>query len=347
MVLSAPKKWPVLRERRGGLQGITRGLPRVERGIKAVLGEEQTLRLHVRPDSHWWTGSGPKNGAPCCLIGASKHTKLEFSVMKSLVESDQNTLYNEVQSERKEQCSDVRAVKNNKEAKQMAVQEQEKFKYAYEYPRPSVTTDILIFSIRGGVLHVLLIKRGISPYKGRWAIPGGFVRMDEDIEAGALRELKEETGFPRVPLRQLQAYGKPKRDPRDRVITVAFMALVRSDNLTVRGGSDAKEAQWWSVNELPKLAFDHDKIVRDGMAQLSRDVTSSIHETGLVAFDFLPEKFTLSEAQSVFETLRGETMDKRNFRKWFSNEWEIEDTGEKTSGGRHRPAALFRLKRSD
>lgn len=216
--------------------------------------------------------------------------------------------------------------------------------YTYDFPRPSVTTDILVFSIREGALHVLLIERKYDPFQGAWAIPGGFVQMEEDLEACAKRELQEETGLSGIALRQLQCYGAPDRDPRGRVITVAYIALVPSDHLTAVGGSDAQDARWFPVDDLPPLAFDHAMILADGRAQLARDVIASIHESGLVAFDFLPEEFTLSQAQTVFETLRGEEMDKPNFRKWLTSEWSIEDTGNKSSGGRHRPAALFRLK---
>ncbi len=216
--------------------------------------------------------------------------------------------------------------------------------HTYEFPRPSVTTDILVFSIREGLLQVLLIERNLDPFKGAWAIPGGFMQMDEDIRECALRELEEETGLSDIPLRQLGTYGKPGRDPRGRVITIAFVALVPSGDLFARGGSDAEDAQWFLVDELPQLAFDHAQILADGRALLAKYVTASIHDSALVAFDFLPSKFTLSQAQQVFETLRGEAMDKRNFRKWLTNEWSVEDTGEKSSGGRHRPAALFQLK---
>ncbi len=215
--------------------------------------------------------------------------------------------------------------------------------YTYEFPRPSVTTDVLVFSIRDGELQILLIERKFDPFKGAWAIPGGFVQMDESLRDGALRELEEETGLSDIALRQLQTYGQPERDPRGRVITVAFVALVPSDDLFAQGGSDAQDAQWFPVDALPPLAFDHAQILMDGRAQLARDVTESILETALVAFDFLPAKFTLSQAQQIFETLRGETMDKRNFRKWLAKGWPIEDTGEKSTGGRHRPAALFSL----
>lgn len=216
--------------------------------------------------------------------------------------------------------------------------------YTYDFPRPSVTTDVLVFSIRDGALQVLLIERKIDPFKGAWAIPGGFVLMDEDIRDGALRELEEETGLSGIPIRQLGTYGEPGRDPRGRVITVAFVALVPSDGLIAKGGSDAEDARWFGVDEVPSLAFDHAQILTDGRAQLAKDVTTSIHDSALVAFDFLPSKFTLSQAQKVFETLRGESMDKRNFRKWLTNGWSIHDTGEKSSGGRHRAAALFQLK---
>lgn len=216
--------------------------------------------------------------------------------------------------------------------------------YTYEFPRPSVTADVLVFSIRDGVLQILLIERKIEPFKGRWAIPGGFVHMDEDLQEGAQRELEEETGLSGIALRQLGTYGTPDRDPRGRVITVAFLALVPSDDLVAVGGSDARAAQWFAMDALPDLAFDHAKILADARAQLARDVTNTVHESALIAFDFLPREFTLSQAQKVFETLRGEEMDKRNFRKWLTAEWSIVDTGKKSSGGRHRPAALFEIK---
>jgi 8-oxo-dGTP diphosphatase len=213
--------------------------------------------------------------------------------------------------------------------------------FTYEYPHPAVTADICIFSIREGTLKVLLIQRLIDPFKDSWAIPGGFIKMDEDLVVGAARELEEETGVKDVPLEQLGAYGMPDRDPRERVITVAFMALVPSDQMVLAAATDAADAQWFDMDELPPLAFDHDKILADARARLADKVTNRVTETAKSAFQFLPQKFTLAQAQAVFETLKGEPLDKRNFRKWIAANWDLIDLKEKTSGGRHRPAALY------
>lgn len=219
--------------------------------------------------------------------------------------------------------------------------------YEYKHPRPSVTTDILVFSIRNKQLQILLIQRGIEPFKDMWAIPGGFLKMDEDLSTGAARELKEETGvtaFASLPLTQFQTYGAVDRDPRGRTISVAFLTLVPSDQLTVQGMSDASDARWFPLDDLPTLAFDHSRIIADGRANLARLVDPEVAESAKVVFDLLPAKFSLSEAQGVFEILRGETLDKRNFRKWFSGTWTLQETGETTSGP-GRPALLYRLVR--
>ncbi|WP_071675594.1 NUDIX hydrolase [Nioella nitratireducens] len=213
--------------------------------------------------------------------------------------------------------------------------------YTYDYPHPAVTADICIFSIRDGKLHVLLIKRLVDPFKDSWAIPGGFIKMDEDLIDGARRELEEETGVADVPLEQLGAYGTPDRDPRERVITVAFMALVPSDQMVLAAATDAADARWFDMDDLPKLAFDHDRILADARERLAHKVTNRVTETARAAFQFLPEKFTLAQAQAVFETLKGEDLDKRNFRKWIAANWDLVDLKEKTTGGRHRPAALY------
>lgn len=216
--------------------------------------------------------------------------------------------------------------------------------YTYRHPRPSVTTDVLVFSIREHRLHVLLIKRGIDPFAGQWAIPGGFLKMDEDLETCAARELREETGLSELsglPLTQFRTYGSVDRDPRGRVISVAFVTLVPPDHLTVKGMSDASDAQWFAFDALPALAFDHAQILADGRDHLARLVNPSISESATVVFELLPEAFSLSEAQAIFETLRGEELDKRNFRKWFGATWPTKETGDTTKGP-GRPAALFR-----
>ncbi|MCB1396868.1 MAG: NUDIX hydrolase [Rhodobacter sp.] len=216
--------------------------------------------------------------------------------------------------------------------------------YTYRHPRPSVTTDVLVFSIRERRLHVLLIQRGVDPFAGQWAIPGGFLRMDEDLADCAARELKEETGLDELaglPLTQFRTYGAVDRDPRGRVISVAFLTLVPSDHLTVRGMSDASAAAWFAFDTLPPLAFDHAQILEDGRAHLADLVNPSISDSASVVFDLLPEAFSLSDAQNVFEILRGEALDKRNFRKWFDATWPLVETGETTTGP-GRPAALYR-----
>lgn len=215
--------------------------------------------------------------------------------------------------------------------------------YTYEYPRPSVTTDIVIFSIREDKLHVLLIQRDEEPFEGSWAIPGGFVLMNESLLEGATRELKEETGLCGIKLEELGSFSAPDRDPRGRVITVAFVALVPSDSLVLRPDTDARDAKWFALDALPELAFDHPEIMAAARQRLVAHVTSDVSVSARSAFEFLPEKFTLAQAQTVFEVLRGSDLDKRNFRKWIMANWELTDLNEKTFGGRHRPAALYSL----
>ena len=144
-----------------------------------------------------------------------------------------------------------------------------KGKYIYDYPRPAVTTDCVVFGIDGRDIKVLLIERGNEPYKGCWAFPGGFLNMDENAEQGALRELKEETGLDLKDIKQVGAYSDVDRDPRDRVITIAFYAITKVSE--VAGDDDAAKAQWFSLNEIPRLAFDHDQILRDALQKMRED----------------------------------------------------------------------------
>lgn len=180
--------------------------------------------------------------------------------------------------------------------------------FCYRYPHPAVTTDCVIFGFDGERLQVLLIERGIEPFKGRWAFPGGFIKMDETAEEGALRELKEETGMENAFIQQFHTFSNPLRDPRERVITIAFYALVRIQE--VKGGDDAASARWFPLDEIPALAFDHDHMLRMATQRLRQEI--HFHPIG---FELLPEKFTLRELQSLYEAILGITFDRRNFAK--------------------------------
>lgn len=211
--------------------------------------------------------------------------------------------------------------------------------YQYDYPHPAVTTDIVIFTIRDDRLKLLLIRRGAEPFKGNWALPGGFVGIDESLEDGARRELQEETGVSGVWLEQLYSFGAPDRDPRERVITVAYYALIPSDKLAIRAATDAEAVGWFAMDELPDLAFDHADIVAMAQERLRAKLDYST-----IAFQFMPAQFSLSELQRVYEIILGEAIDKRNFRKWVLALEQIEETGEQRREGAHRPAMLYRVK---
>lgn len=200
-----------------------------------------------------------------------------------------------------------------------------------------ITVDIVLFTIRHRALHVLLIRRGIKPYEGRYAIPGGFVLEDESLDAAASRELYEETGVRDVYLEQLYTFGDVRRDPRGRVVTVAYYALVPESG-DVRGGSDAREAAWFPVSDLPSLAFDHARIVDTALERLRGKLSYSN-----VGFGLLPEKFTLTELQGVHEAILGESLDKRNFRRKILQSGLLKPLKELRDTGR-KPAQLFRFK---
>lgn len=180
--------------------------------------------------------------------------------------------------------------------------------YQYKYPHPSVTTDCVIFGFDGSKIKILLIQRGINPYKDQWALPGGFVHIDETAEEGARRELREETGVEQTEMYQFHTFSAVDRDPRERVITIAYYALVKMSE--VRGGDDAKNAQWFALNELPTLAFDHQEIVERAIDELRR----SIHFRP-IGFDLMPEVFTMSQIQHLYEEILQHTFDRRNFAK--------------------------------
>lgn len=208
------------------------------------------------------------------------------------------------------------------------------------YERPSVTVDVVVFTILDEQLKVLLIKRKSWPFEGMWAIPGGFVKMDESLEAAAYRELAEETGVTSadVYLEQLYTFGEPDRDPRTRVITVAYFALVGADKLSPRAASDAEDVAWFSMYDLPPLAFDHADILDYALTRLRYKL-----EYSAVGFQLLPEKFTLRELQDAYEIVLGTKLDKGNFRSKLrkTNVVEMVD-GFRDTGG--RPARLYRFR---
>lgn len=199
------------------------------------------------------------------------------------------------------------------------------FPYQYRYEHMAVTTDCVIFTYEDWKLKVLLVRRGGEPCKGDWAFPGGFLRNDETAEQGALRELLEETSLaPSSPIVQLGVFSDPDRDPRERVITIAFYALVKPSE--VAGGDDADEARWFAVNELPHLAFDHDKIFAEAMERLRRDIHFQP-----VGFDLLDDEFTIPDLQRLYEAILGVKFDRRNFQRKILSSGILEQTADEGS----------------
>src|SRR5437879_4429768 len=210
--------------------------------------------------------------------------------------------------------------------------------YTYQYPRPALTVDCVVFGFDDGELKVLLIERGLEPFKGRWALPGGFVRVQETLDDAARRELAEETGLKKVFLEQLFTFGDLDRDPRERVVSVAYYALVKLSDHRAKAATDAANAEWFRVSELPKLAFDHADIVATALARLKGKVRYQP-----IGFELLPALFTLSELQHLYEAVLGTDLDKRNFRKKVLSFGLLVPLKETQMAGRHRPAQLFRF----
>ncbi len=209
--------------------------------------------------------------------------------------------------------------------------------YSYDYPRPALTVDCVIFGLdESHQLKVLLIKRAHDPFKGNWALPGGFVDMDEGLEAAALRELEEETGVKDVFIEQLYTFGKPGRDPRGRVVSVAHFALVNLEEHPVQADSDARKVEWFEISQLPELAFDHSLILQVAIRRLRAKVRYQP-----IGFELLPEKFTLSQLQKLYETILGvDELNKRNFRTRILKMGVLQEVG-KQEGVAHRPAKLY------
>lgn len=200
--------------------------------------------------------------------------------------------------------------------------------------------DVIIFTLEDAELKVLLIRRKAPPFAGKWAIPGGFVRKNESLEQAAWRELREETGVRAEYLEQLYTFGDPKRDPRGRVITVAYFALVPAGGMKIRGASDAVDARLFSVRKLPHLAFDHTEIFVCALTRLQ----NKIQYTN-IARSLLPEAFTFGEIQDLYEEIWGRRLDKRNFRKKMLSLGLLKSLSQIRRGLRRRPARLYAFKK--
>lgn len=211
-------------------------------------------------------------------------------------------------------------------------------KSVYDYPRPNLTVDIVVFGFdaEDAELSVLLIERGLQPYQGQWALPGGFVRIDETLEEAAARELAEEADLKNIFLEQLYTFGRVDRDPRERVVSVAYYALVERRRYRPVGGTDAADARWYQLGKTPKLAFDHGEILRVATERLRAKIRYQP-----IGFELLPNKFTLGQLQSLYETILERELDKRNFRKKILSYEILKELDEKTSNLPHRPSALY------
>lgn len=208
----------------------------------------------------------------------------------------------------------------------------------YEYPRPAVTVDCVVFGIDEEDLKVLLIQRNLEPFEGSWAFPGGFVHMEEGLADAARRELREETGLDRVYLEQLFTFGDVARDPRGRVVSVAYYALVRLMNHSVQAATDARDATWFPVWDTPSLAFDHETILQTALERLRGKVRYQP-----IGFELLPKKFTLSQLQGLYEMVLERELDRRNFRKKILSMDILEELDEVQQGVAHRAARLYRF----
>lgn len=212
--------------------------------------------------------------------------------------------------------------------------------FCYEHPRPALTVDCGVFGLDAEEpeLRVLLIERELEPFRGRWALPGGFVRVAESLEDAARRELKEETGLGGIFLEQLYSFGDPDRDPRERVVSVAYYALVNLNEQKLQAATDARRAAWFAVGDLPRLAFDHDRILQVAMTRLKGKV---VYEP--IGFELLPAKFSLSQLQRLYETVLERPLDKRNFRKKILSMGLLVDLDEIQQDVAHRAARLYRF----
>jgi 8-oxo-dGTP diphosphatase len=210
----------------------------------------------------------------------------------------------------------------------------------YEYPRPALTVDAVVFGMDDDELKVLLIRRDLPPFEGKWALPGGFVRVQESLEEAVRRELLEEAGITQVFLEQLYTFGAVDRDPRERVVTVAYYALVKLSDHRVKAATDARDAAWFAVSEASNLAFDHERILAVARERLQNKVRYQP-----IGFELLPAQFTLSQLQRLYETILETPLDKRNFRKKILAMDFLVALDEVEKDVAHRAARLYRFDR--
>lgn len=210
--------------------------------------------------------------------------------------------------------------------------------YSYEYPRGALTVDCVVFGLDDEDLKVLLIQRGLPPFEGKWALPGGFVRVSETLEEAARRELEEETGLRKVFFEQLYTFGAVDRDPRERVVSVAYYALVNLSDHKVQAATDARDAGWFGVHDVPSLAFDHADILQMALERLRGKLRYQP-----IGFELLPKKFTLSQLQHLYELVLERPLDKRNFRKRVLAMDLLIETDEVQQDVAHRAARLYRF----
>ncbi|HEU4506875.1 MAG TPA: NUDIX domain-containing protein [Pyrinomonadaceae bacterium] len=212
--------------------------------------------------------------------------------------------------------------------------------YKYEFERPGLTVDCVIFGLDldEETLRVMLIQRDVEPYEGVWAIPGGFVRSGETLMQAATRELEEETGIKDVFLEQLYTFGDPDRDPRGWIVSVAYYALVSPDKHDIRATADARQARWFPITAVPRLAFDHKEILATALERIRGKLTYAP-----LGFELLPQKFTIKQLQKVYEIVLGRTLDNRNFRKKIFAMDVLRELGEMQKGVPHRAARLYKF----
>ena len=212
--------------------------------------------------------------------------------------------------------------------------------FEYEFPRPALATDCVVFGFDGSALNVLLVKRGIEPYINVYAFPGGFVHIDETVDECARRELYEETGVKDVYMEQLYTFGDIYRDPRGRVVTVAYYALVRSTDYFPHGGTDASQAGWFKINELPPLAFDHKKILETAKQRIQNQIRYRP-----IGFELLDQKFTMTQLQTLYEAVLERKFDRRNFSSKILKTGVLDILDEKVQNVAYRAPRLMSFNR--